>query len=129
MKAYHMKLQISLFNLDSPTSCLQKYWNITLKFRDTGYIYPRLMLRFILKATIIVFEDLVHLTQNNTIKFYRIQDLIHNLVKSELFKNIYYCVVVEIKVDNLRNSTLQSGSLKRRIHCTWHVLVFRNLYS
>lgn len=80
MKAYYVKLRISSFNLDFLISCLKKYWNITLKFSDTGYIYPRLMLRFILKATIIVFEDLGHLTQNNTIKFYRIQDLIHNLV-------------------------------------------------
>lgn len=61
MKAYHMKLQISLFNLDSLTSSLKKYWNITLKFGDTGYIYPRLMLRFILKATITVFEGFVSL--------------------------------------------------------------------
>lgn len=56
------------------------------------------MLRFILKATIIVFKDLVVLTLNNTIKSCRIQDLIHNLGKSELFKSLY-CVVVEVKVD------------------------------
>lgn len=49
-----MKLQMSLLNLDS--SCLKTYWYISLKFGDTGYISPRLMLRFILKATVIVFE-------------------------------------------------------------------------
>lgn len=93
MKAYHTKVQISLYNMDT---CL-KYWNVTLKFRNTGCICPRLMLRIILKATITVFKDLILFNLKSKVKFYRIQDLIHNLGKSELFKNLY-CVVV-IKVD------------------------------
>lgn len=55
------------------------------------------MLRIILKATITVFKDLILFNLKSKVKFYRIQDLIHNLGKSELFKNLY-CVVV-IKVD------------------------------